>query len=158
MGLCIFSSLCLSTYRHKSDAINILVYNFVKIYMYFSLLCVWDLLGYRICMEKEMATQSSTFAWRILWTEEPGGLLSMGSQRVGHDWGDLACMHACVREGNGNPLQYSCLENPRDKGAWQAAIYGVAQSWTWLKRLSSSRVCICSALITVTRTLFQSII
>ena len=41
-------------------------------------------------------------------------------------------------EGNGNPLQYSCLENPRDKGAWWAAVYGVAQSQTWLKRLSSS--------------------
>ena len=42
------------------------------------------------------------------------------------------------REGNGNPLQYSCLENPRDRGAWRAAVYGVAQSWTRLKRLSSS--------------------
>ena len=39
---------------------------------------------------------------------------------------------------NGNPLQYSCLENPRDGGAWWAAIYGVAQSRTRLKRLSSS--------------------
>ena len=43
-----------------------------------------------------------------------------------------------IGEGNGNPLQCSCLENPRDKGAWWAAVYGVAQSWTWLKRLSSS--------------------
>ena len=41
-------------------------------------------------------------------------------------------------EGNGNPLQCSCLENPRDGGVWWAAIYGVAQSWTRLKRLSSS--------------------
>jgi len=41
-------------------------------------------------------------------------------------------------EGNGNPLQYSCLENPRDGGAWWAAVYGVAQSRTQLKRLSSS--------------------
>ena len=41
-------------------------------------------------------------------------------------------------KGNGNPLQWSCLENPRDGGAWWAAIYGVAQSWTQLKRLSSS--------------------
>ena len=44
----------------------------------------------------------------------------------------------CIREGNGNPLQCSCLENPRDRGAWWAAVYGVTQSWTWLKRLSSS--------------------
>ena len=43
-----------------------------------------------------------------------------------------------IGEGNGNPLQCSCLENPRDGGAWWAAVYGVAQSRTWLKRLSSS--------------------
>ena len=40
---------------------------------------------------------------------------------------------SCIGEGNGNPLQYSCLENPRDGGAQWAAIYGVAQSWTQLK-------------------------
>ena len=45
---------------------------------------------------------------------------------------------SCIGEGNGNPLQGSCLENPRDGGGWWAAICGVAQSWTWLKRLSSS--------------------
>ena len=43
-----------------------------------------------------------------------------------------------ISEGNGNPLQCSCLENPSDGGAWWAAVYGVTQSWTWLKRLSSS--------------------
>ena len=131
-----------------------------------------------------MATHSSIIAWRILWTEKPGGLLSMGSQRVGHDWNDLASMHAlekemathssvlvwripgigepgglpsmglhrvghdwwlhfdfslsCIGEGNGNPFQCSCLDNPRDGGAWWATVYGVAQSWTRLKRLSSS--------------------
>ena len=47
-------------------------------------------------------------------------------------------MRACVGEGNGNPLQCSCLESPRDRGAWWAAIYGVAQSQTLLTRLSSS--------------------
>ena len=46
---------------------------------------------------------------------------------------------SCIGERNGNPLQYSCLENPRDRGAWWAAIYGVAQSQTRLKWLSSSR-------------------
>ena len=45
---------------------------------------------------------------------------------------------SCIGEGNGNPLQCSCLGNPRDGGAWWAAIYGVAQSRTRLKRLSSS--------------------
>ena len=45
---------------------------------------------------------------------------------------------SCIGEGNGNTLQCSCLENPRDGEAWWAAVYGVAQSWTRLKRLSSS--------------------
>ena len=45
---------------------------------------------------------------------------------------------SCIGEGNGNPLQCSCLENPRDGGAWWAAVYGVAKSRTQLKRLSSS--------------------
>ena len=82
-----------------------------------------------------MAPHSSTLAWKIPWMEEPGGLQSMTSLRVGHDW---ATSLSCIEERNGSPLQYSCLENPRDGGAWWAAIYGVAQSWTWLKWLSSS--------------------
>ena len=46
---------------------------------------------------------------------------------------------SCIGEGNGNPLQCSCLENPRDRGAWwAAAVSGVTQGWTRLKRLSSS--------------------
>ena len=45
---------------------------------------------------------------------------------------------SCIEEGNVNPLQCSCLENPRDRGAWWAAVSGVAQSQTWLKQLSSS--------------------
>ena len=45
---------------------------------------------------------------------------------------------SCTGEGSGNPLQCSCLENPREGGAWWAAIYGVTQSRTWLRRLSSS--------------------
>ena len=44
----------------------------------------------------------------------------------------------CIGEGNGNPLECSCLENLRDRGAWWAAVYGVAQSWTQLNQLSSS--------------------
>ena len=46
---------------------------------------------------------------------------------------------SCIGEGNGNPLQCSCLENPRDGGAWWAAVYGVTQNQTWLKWLSRSR-------------------
>ena len=137
--------------------------------------------------EKAMAPHSSTLAWKIPWTEEPGRLQSMASLRVRHDWAIslslFTFMHwrrkwqptpvflpeesqgrrslvgcclwggaesdtteqfhfhsslSCIGEGHGNPLQCSCLENPRDGGAWWAAIYGVADSWTWLKRLSSS--------------------
>ena len=56
---------------------------------------VWSLDG-EDPLEREMATHSSILAWRIPWTEETGGLQSMGSQRVGHDWSNLACMHAWV--------------------------------------------------------------
>ena len=84
-----------------------------------------------------MATHSSTLAWKIPWTKEPGGLQSMGSQRVGHDWVTSLSI-SCIGERNGNPLQCSCLEIPRDGGAWWAAIYGVTQSRTQLKWLSSS--------------------
>ena len=55
---------------------------------------------------------------------------------------------SCIGEGNGNPLQCSCLENPRDGEAWWAAVYGVTQSQAWLKWLSSSREfkCLCISL------------
>ena len=51
---------------------------------------------------------------------------------------DSIIVSSLFGEGNGNPLQYSCLENPRDRGAWWAAAYGVVQSRTRLMRLSSS--------------------
>ena len=69
-----------------------------------------------------MATHSSILALRIPWTEEPGRLLSMGSQSRTRL--NRLSMHACIGEGNGNTLQYSCLENLRDRGAWWAAAYG----------------------------------
>ena len=92
-----------------------------------------------LCLEKAMAPHSSTLAWKIPWMEEPGGLQSMWSLRVRHDRAtSLSLSLSCIGEGNGNPLQCSCLENPRDGGAWWAAVSGVIQSRTWLKRLSSS--------------------
>ena len=103
-------------------------------------------------LEKEMATHSTVLAWRIPGTEEPGGLPSTGSHRVGHDWSDLAVVTVAIvmssfpggsdckasaydayhvwdqgsipgsrrspGEGNGNPLQYPCLETPMDNGTW----------------------------------------
>ena len=69
-----------------------------------------------------MATHSSTFVWEIPWTEEFHEE-SDTTQRL-HFHFSLSC----TEEGNGNPLQYSCLENPRDGGAWRAASYGAAES------------------------------
>ena len=86
-----------------------------------------------------MAPHSSTLAWKIPWTEEPGRLQSMGS--LESDTTERLHFHfslSCIGEENGNPLQCSCLENPRDGEAWWAAVYGVTQSWTRLKRLNSS--------------------
>ena len=88
--------------------------------------------------EKAMATHSSTLAWKIPLMEEPGRLQSMGTQLDMIEQLHFPFSLSPVGEGNGNPLQCSCLENPRDRGAWWAAIYGVAQSRTQLKRLSSS--------------------
>ena len=113
-----------------------------------------------------MVNHSSVLAWRILGTGEPGGLLSMGSQRVGHNWSDLAAAEAAADgkesackagdlgsipgwedplekgiafpgEGNGNSLQYPCLENPMDGGAWWATVHGVAKNQTQLSNLTN---------------------
>ena len=90
--------------------------------------------------------------WRRKWQHTPvflpGESQGWGSLVGCHLWGctesdttERLPFHfslSCVGEGNGNTLQCSCLENPRDGGAWRAAVYGVAQSWTQLKRFSSS--------------------
>ena len=97
-------------------------------------------LGQEDPWEEEMATHSSILSWRIPWTKEPGGLQSMGSLGVGHDWTTSLSLFTFMHwKGNGNPLQCSCLENPRDRGAWWAAVYGVTHSRTRLKWLSSSK-------------------
>ena len=160
--------------------------------------------------EKAVAPHSSTLAWKIPWMEEPGGLQSMGSLRVGNDWatslslftflhwrrkwqptpvflpgesrgrgsllgcsawgctesdtteatwqqqqqqcyswatggpggkesvcqtGDTSSIPGLGKspgEGNGNPLQYSCLENPMNRGAWCPAVRGLLKNQTWL--------------------------
>ena len=76
-----------------------------------------------------MVAHSSTLAWKIPWTEESSRLQSMGLTEQLHFHFSLAC----IGEGNGNPLQCSCLENPGDRGAWWAAVYGVTKSRTQLK-------------------------
>ena len=84
-----------------------------------------------------MAPHSRTPAWKIPWMEKPWllpWLRSMGSLELD----TTERLHfpfslSCIGEGNGNPLQCSCLKNPRDGGAWWAAVYGVTQSQTQLK-------------------------
>ena len=101
-------------------------------------------------LEKGKATYSSILAWRILWTMQsmgckmwdtterlslgmkgfPGG--SGGEESVSNagDPGSIPVLGRSPGIGNGNPFQYSCLENPIDRGAWWAAVHGVAKSWT----------------------------
>ena len=98
-------------------------------------------LEFKHTLEVLMAPHFSTLAWKIPWMEEPGRLLSIGL--LGSDTTERLHFHfslSCIGEGNGNPLQCSCLENPRDGGAWWAAICGVTQSRTRLKWLSSRSI------------------
>ena len=125
---------------------------------------VWETqvqsLGREDALKNRTANHSSILAWKISWTEEPSGLQSMGSQRVGHNWatslsfflsimfndfpgssagkestwnaGDLGSILGSGRSsgaGTGNPLQYSCLENFMDRGAWRAIVHGVTKVW-----------------------------
>ena len=92
---------------------------------------------YTCPVEKAMAPHSSTLAWKIPWTEEPGRLQSMGSLRVRYDWATSLSLFTFMhwrRKWQPTPL----LLNPRDGRAWWAAVYEVAQSRTRLKWLSSS--------------------
>ena len=87
-----------------------------------------------------MAPHSSTLAWKIPWTEEPGGLQSMGSLRFGHDWATSVPLFTFIhwrRKWQRTPV-FLPGESQGRGGAWWAAVYGVAQSQTRLKRLSSS--------------------
>ena len=77
-------------------------------------------LGYFKTLTLAMAPHSSTLAWKILWTEEPGGLQSMGSRRIGYDWATSRRFSPWARKipwtmNHGNPLQYSCLENAHEE-------------------------------------------
>ena len=78
--------------------------------------------------------------------QPPGWRSLVGCSPWGHKESDTTEGHhfhfslSCIGKGNSNTLQCSCLENPRDGGAWWAAVYGVTKSQTWLKQLSSSRL------------------
>ena len=86
-----------------------------------------------------MATHSSTLAWKSHGQRSLVGCSPWGCEEL--DMTEQLHFHfslSCIGEGNGNPLQRSCLENPRDGAAWWATVYGVAQNRTQLKRVSSS--------------------
>ena len=103
-------------------------------------------LGQEDALEKGMAIHTSILPWRNPWNEETGRLQSMGSQRDTSEqltlslWRYLFLQYIQVNitlgEGNGTPLQYSCLENPMDGGAWWAAVHGVAKSRTRLSNFT----------------------
>ena len=89
---------------------------------------------WRRLLMHQMAPHSSPLAWRIPWMEDLVGCSPWG--RKESDTIEQLHFHFSLSftgEGNGNPLQCSCLENPRDGGAWWAAVYGIVQSWTRLK-------------------------
>ena len=69
-----------------------------------------------------MAADSSIHVWKIPWTEEPGGLQSIGSLGDTTERLHFHFSLSCIGEGNGNLIQCSCLENPGDRGAWWAAV------------------------------------
>ena len=86
-----------------------------------------------------MASHSSTPAWKIPWTEEPGRLQSMGLRRVGHYWAISLSLFTFMHwRRKWQPTPVFLAGESRGWGAWWAAVYGVAQSRTRLKRLSSS--------------------
>ena len=87
-----------------------------------------------------MAPHSSTLAWKISWMEKPGRLQSMGSLRVGHDWATSLSLFTFVHwRRKWQPTPVFLPGESQGRGAWQAAVYRVAQSQTQLKQLSSSK-------------------
>ena len=101
---------------------------FIQIYSY---LCIHS--------EKAMATHSSTLAWKIPWTEEPGRLQSMGSLRVRHDWATSLSLFTFMHwRRKWQPTPVFLPGESQGQRSLLAAVYGVAQSWTQLKRLSNS--------------------
>ena len=107
-----------------------------------------------------MATHSSSLAWKIPWTEEPGSLQTMGCKELdrtehGFPAGSVGKESACnsgdpglipgsgrsPAGGDGNSLQYSCLKNSTDRGAWWATVPGIAKSQTQQVTLEHVRIC-----------------
>ena len=106
---------------------------------------LWIFYPYPITLEKEMATHSSIRAWRIAWTEEPAGLPSIASQRVGLDWSNLACMHALEKEmaTHSSVLAWRIPGTGEPGGLPSVGSYRVGHDWSDLAAAATlSHICL----------------
>ena len=125
------------------------------VWAFFGIAFLWDSDSKSVCLQCKRPG-FYLWVWKIPWRRKwqpipvllPGKSHGQSGQVGCRPWGcweldmtEQLPFHfslSCIGEGNGNPLQYSCLENHRDGGAWWAAVYGVTQNLTWLKWLGSS--------------------
>ena len=118
---------------------GILVQFMYKAYKEYLILFIFHRWSVRSHAEKAMAPHSSTLAWKIPWTEEPGRLQSMGSLRVEHNWATSLSFFTFMHwRRKWQPIPVFLPGESQGRGSLGAAVYGVAQSRTRLKRLSSS--------------------
>ena len=128
--------LCLPSNQRQYTLLLLWMLNMVQVFFR------WD------SLEKAMAPHSSILTWKIPWMEEPGRLQSMGSWRVRHDWATSLSLFTFTHwRRKWQPTPVFLPGEPRDGGAWWAAVYGVAESRTWLKRLSSNLITCCISLL-----------
>ena len=123
---------CQMLYLYSSKSDFDLVVNFATLILLFAM--EYLVAGRRQWQPTPVLLPGKSHGWRSLVGCSPGGREESDTTERLHFHFSLSC----IGEGNGNPLQCSCLKNPRDGGAWWAAINGVAQSQTQLKRCSSS--------------------
>ena len=129
MMLLRFIQLWIATYSHKTGRPKCHFRWWLEVSVYIIFIS-WK--------EKAMATHSSTLAWEIPWTEEPGRLQSMGSLRVRHDWTTSLLLSTFIHwRRKWQPTPVFLPGESQDRGAWWAAVYGIAQSRTWLTCLNS---------------------
>ena len=126
----VFLFLWLSTWRHLIFHLSNQMVA-VTFCLYWTCICM---LRRRWWHPTPVLLPGKSHGWRSLVSCSPWGHKESDTTERLHFHFSLSC----IGEGNGNPPQCSCLENPRDRGAWWASLCGVAQSWTRLKQLSSS--------------------
>ena len=105
----------------------------------FSVLCVkhdaWDMVESQcICVGWRTQRLLEIFSFHLIGSDSKKSACNAGAAG---DVNSIPGLERCPGGGHGNPLQYSCLENPMDRGAWWAIVHGVTKSWTWLNRLST---------------------